>query len=141
MPFHQRSVEPRRVSRLPPRDGWPPRDEPGRRRLRKPVLYSSLDEVSCQTLTNIMYQLSDLSRHASDIFLGIEVEAGMVFRRSRRIQGRLQILQDEVAKFEPKNIKIRKCAGLLVMLADVMQYEHRKHSETFALRPTAVLLL
>ncbi|XP_026196630.1 NHS-like protein 1 isoform X3 [Anabas testudineus] len=106
MPFHQRSVEPRRVSRLSPRDGWLPREETGRRKLRKPVLFSSLDEVSCQTLTNIIYQLSDLSRHASDVFLGIEVEAGMVLRRSRRIQGRLQLLQDEVCKFDPKKIQI-----------------------------------
>uniref|UniRef100_A0A3Q3FDL9 Uncharacterized protein n=1 Tax=Labrus bergylta TaxID=56723 RepID=A0A3Q3FDL9_9LABR len=92
MPFHQRSIEPRK--------------------LRKPVLFSSLDEVGCHTLTNIIHQLSDLSRHASDIFLGIEMEAGMVFRRSCRIHGRLQRLQCEVRKFDPKNIKIRKCAVL-----------------------------
>ncbi|KAK2856231.1 hypothetical protein Q5P01_004966 [Channa striata] len=106
MPFHQRSVEPRRVSRLSPRDGWLPREETGRRKLRKPVLFSSLDEVSCQTLTSIIHQLSDLSRHASDIFLGIEMEAGLVFRRSCRIQGRLQCLLDQVGEFDPKKIKI-----------------------------------
>ncbi|XP_056261714.1 NHS-like protein 1 isoform X2 [Seriola aureovittata] len=106
MPFHQRSIEPRRVSRLSARDGWIQGEETGRRKLRKPILFSSLDEVGCHTLTNIIHQLSDLSRHASDIFLGIEMEAGMVFRRSCRIQGRLQILQGEVCKFEPKKIKI-----------------------------------
>ncbi|KAG7508559.1 hypothetical protein JOB18_016943 [Solea senegalensis] len=107
MPFLQRSVEPRRVSRLSARDGcWTHGEEPGRRKLRKPVLFSSLDEVSCHTLTNIIYQLSDLSRHASEIFLGIEMEAGMVFRRSCRIQGRLQFLQDEVCNFDPKKVKI-----------------------------------
>ncbi|XP_065820225.1 NHS-like protein 1 isoform X4 [Labrus bergylta] len=106
MPFHQRSIEPRRVSRLSARDGRTPGEEPGRRKLRKPVLFSSLDEVGCHTLTNIIHQLSDLSRHASDIFLGIEMEAGMVFRRSCRIHGRLQRLQCEVRKFDPKNIKI-----------------------------------
>ncbi|TDH00422.1 hypothetical protein EPR50_G00188280 [Perca flavescens] len=113
MPFHQRSVEPRRVCRLSARDGWIPREETGKRKLRKPVLFSSLDEVGCHTLTNIIHQLSDLSRHASDIFLGIEMEAGMVFRRSCRIQGRLQRLQGEVRKFDPKNIKIRKFAVLV----------------------------
>ncbi|XP_029318872.1 LOW QUALITY PROTEIN: NHS-like protein 1 [Cottoperca gobio] len=106
MPFHQRSVEPRLVSRLSAWDGWIPREETGRGKLRKPVLFSSLDEVGCHTLTNIIYQLSDLSRHASDIFLGIEMEAGMVFRRSCRIQGRLQRLQGEIRKFDPKKIKI-----------------------------------
>lgn len=109
MPFPQRSIEPRRVSRLSARDG----DETGRRKLRRPVLFSSLDEVSCHTLTSIIYQLSDLSRHASDIFLGIEVEAGMVFRRSCRIQGRLHILQGEVYKLDPKKVQIRKFALLL----------------------------
>lgn len=106
MPFEQRSIEPRRVSRLSARDGWIPREEPGRRKLRKPVLFSSLDEVGCHTLTNIIHQLSDLSRHASDIFLAIEMEAGMVFRRSCRIQGRLQRLQAEVRKVDPKKVKI-----------------------------------
>ncbi|KAM9338955.1 NHS-like protein 1 [Symphorus nematophorus] len=107
MPFHQRSIEPRRVSRLSARDGcWTPVEENGRRKLKKPVLFSSLDEVSCHTLTNIIHQLSDLSRHASDIFLGIEMEAGMVFRRSCRIHGRLLSLQGEIRKFDPKKIKI-----------------------------------
>ncbi|KAM9356042.1 LOW QUALITY PROTEIN: NHS-like protein 1 [Pholidichthys leucotaenia] len=106
MPFHQRSIEPRRVSRLSGKDVRKPREESGRRKLRKPVLFSSLDEVSCHTLSSIIHQLSDLSRHASDIFLGIEVEAGMVFRRSCRIQGRLEMLHDEVRRFDPKKIKI-----------------------------------
>ncbi|XP_023203365.1 NHS-like protein 1 isoform X3 [Xiphophorus maculatus] len=106
MPFHQRTIEPRRVSRLSARDGWKPREGSGRRKLRRPVLYSSLDEVGCHTLTSLIQQLSDLSRHASDIFLGIEMEAGMVFRRSCRIQGRLHNLQNEVLKLDPKKVKI-----------------------------------
>lgn len=113
MPFHQRTIEPRRVTRLSPRDGWIPVEENGRRKLRKPVLFSSLDEVGCHTLTNIIHQLSDLSRHASDIFLGIEMEAGMVFRRSCRIHCRLQSLQVEICKLDPKKIKIRKFEELL----------------------------
>uniref|UniRef100_A0A8C2Z5W5 NHS like 1 n=1 Tax=Cyclopterus lumpus TaxID=8103 RepID=A0A8C2Z5W5_CYCLU len=106
MPFQQRTIEPRRVSRLSARDGWTPREEPGTRKLRKPVLFSSLDEVGCHTLTNMIHQLSDLSRHASDIFLAIEMEAGMVFRRSCRIQGRLQKLQVEIRKLDAKKTKI-----------------------------------
>lgn len=113
MPFHQRTIEPRRASRLSARDGCRPGEEHGRRRLRKPVLFSALDEVGCQTLTNIIHQLSDLSRHACDIFLGIEMEAVMVFRRSCRIQGRLKSLQEEIPKFDPKKVKIRKSAALL----------------------------
>ncbi|KAK5903547.1 hypothetical protein CgunFtcFv8_007319 [Champsocephalus gunnari] len=113
MPFHQRSIEPRRVSRLSPCDGWIPREENGKGKLRKPVLFSSLDDVGCHTLVNIIHQLSDLSRHASDIFLAIEMEAGMVFRRSCRIQGRLQRLQGEIRQFDPKKVTIRKFAVLM----------------------------
>ncbi|XP_061842911.1 NHS-like protein 1 isoform X3 [Nerophis lumbriciformis] len=107
MPFPKRSIEPRRPSRLPARGGRSPVDEsPGRRKPKKTLLFSSLDEVGCHTLTNIIHQLSDLSRLASDIFLGIEVEAGMVFRRSRRIQGRLHMLQGPVRKLDPKKVRI-----------------------------------
>lgn len=109
MPFHQRTVEPRRVSRISARDG--PRragGESGRRRPRRAALFSELDEVSCHTLTGVIHQLSDLSRHASDIFLGIEMEAGLVFRRTCRIQGRLRSLHGELHKLDHKNIKIRE---------------------------------
>lgn len=108
MPFHQRTVEPRRVSRISARDTRRSGGENGRRRLRKPVLFSELDEVSCHTLTSVIHQLSDLSRHASDIFLGIEMEAGLVFQRTSRIQGRLRSLQGELNKLDHKNISIRK---------------------------------
>lgn len=108
MPFHQRSVEPRRVSRLSARDGWRPAEETGRRRLRRPVLFSSLDDVAAHTLTGLIYQLSDLSRHASDIFLDIEREAAKVFRRSYKIQGRLRRLQSGIHRLDPKKVEIRK---------------------------------
>lgn len=108
MPFHQRSIEPRRVSRLSARDGRTHGGEAGGRKPRRAVLFSAADEVSCHTLTSIIHQLSDLSRHASDIFLGIEMEAAAVFRRSRRIQGRLQSLQDEVLQLDPKKVQIRE---------------------------------
>lgn len=108
MPFHQRTVEPRRVSRISARDGRRAAGENGRRRLRRPVLFSELDEVSCHTLTGMIHQLSDLSRHASDIFLGIEMEAGLVFQRTCRIQGRLRNLQEGIHKLDHKTIKIRE---------------------------------
>lgn len=108
MPFYQRTVEPRRVSRISARGSRRTGGENGKRRVRKAVLFSELDEVSCHTLTSVIHQLSDLSRHASDIFLGIEVEAGLVFQRSCRIQGRLRSLQGELSKLDHKNVTIRK---------------------------------
>ncbi|XP_064847311.1 NHS-like protein 1 isoform X1 [Oncorhynchus masou masou] len=112
MPFHQRIVEPRNLSRLPRRDGKTLGEEDGAfivvdgRKLRKPVLFTALDEVCSHTMINILHQLSDLSRNASDIFLGIEMEAGMVFQRSCRIQVRLETLHNAVIKFDHKKIKI-----------------------------------
>uniref|UniRef100_A0A8C6SW93 NHS-like 1b n=1 Tax=Neogobius melanostomus TaxID=47308 RepID=A0A8C6SW93_9GOBI len=108
MPFHQRTIEPRHVGRLSARDGCLTLGDQtgGGRKLKKPVLFSSLDEISCHVLTNLIHQLSDLSRHASDVFLGIEMEAGLVFRRSCRVQARLQGLQGTVRNFDPKKVKI-----------------------------------
>ena len=118
MPFDQRTVEPRRVSRLAARGGPAPGEDGGcvvvvvdGRRYRRPVLFSSLDEVSCHTMINLIHQLSDLSRHAGDMFLGIEMEVCLVLQRSRRIHGRLEALHEEVSKFEPKKVKIREFYG------------------------------
>ena len=83
------------------------------RRYRRPVLFSSLDEVSCHTMVSLIHQLSDLSRHAGDMFLDIEMEVCLVLQRSRRIHGRLEALHDEVSKFDPKKVKIRELFLLL----------------------------
>lgn len=141
MPFHQRTIEPRRVSRLSARDGKTPGEDGGYivvdgRKLRKPILFTSVDEVCCHTMTNIIHQLSDLSRHASDIFLGIEMEAGMVFQRSCRIQVRLESLHNAIRMFDAKKVKIRKfciagyCAGptdcfVIVLFCLVMPHKSK----------------
>ncbi|KAL6486398.1 hypothetical protein MHYP_G00057900 [Metynnis hypsauchen] len=113
MPFHERTVEPRRVCRLKAvegsrgsglEDGFTP---PEPRRFRRAVLFASLDEVSCHTMSSVLRQLSDLSRHASDIFLGIEVQAGLVSERSSRIQTRLERIQNSVRQLDHKKIQIR----------------------------------
>ncbi|XP_051501295.1 NHS-like protein 1 isoform X2 [Myxocyprinus asiaticus] len=107
MPFPERTVEPQLVSRLRGNDSsektFITLDG---RRVRKPVLFGSLEEVCCHTLTGILHQLSDLSRQASDIFLGIETQAGLISQRTSRIQVRLERLQVIAHKFDPKKIKI-----------------------------------
>lgn len=109
MPFPSRTVEPQLVSRLRGSDGsekiFITADG---RKVRKPVLFSSLEEVCCHTLTGILHQLSDLSRHASDIFMEIETQAVLVTQRTSSIQVRLERLQLTVCKLDPKTIKIRK---------------------------------
>ncbi|XP_055043207.2 NHS-like protein 1 isoform X9 [Misgurnus anguillicaudatus] len=107
MPFPQRTVEPQLVSRLRGSEGSEKSfiTSDGRR-VRKPVLFNSSDEVCCQTLTGILHQLSDLSRHASDIFLGIESQAGLITQRATRIQVRLERLQIVARNLDPKKVKI-----------------------------------
>lgn len=101
MPFHERTVEPRRLCR----------------RLKAEVvaahgavLFGSLDEVSARALALLLRQLSDVSRHASDIFRGVELQAALVFQRSSRIQQRLDTLHTAVCQLNPKQVQIRKCA-------------------------------
>lgn len=107
MPFPERTVEPHLVNRLRGSDvSEKSFITPDGRRVRKPVLFSSLEEVCCHSLTSILYQLSDLSRHASDIFLGIQTQAGLISQRTSRIQVRLERLQLTARKFDAKTVKI-----------------------------------
>ncbi|XP_051954675.1 NHS-like protein 1 isoform X2 [Xyrauchen texanus] len=107
MPFPERTVEPQLVSRLRGSDGSEKTFmTPEGRRIRKPILFASLEDVCCHTFTSVLHQLSDLSRHASNIFLEIETQAGLISKRTSRIQVRLERLQDIACKFDPKNIKI-----------------------------------
>lgn len=113
MPFHLRTVEPQRVCRLKGKHRKARGEDSSfvlvdGRKVRKPILFSSLEDVCSQTLTGILLQLSDLSRYASDIFLDIESQAGLISQRSRKIQVRLEILQNTVRTFDPKKTKIRE---------------------------------
>lgn len=117
MPFPERTVEPHLVNRLRGSDvSEKSFITPDGRRVRKPVLFSSLEEVCCHSLTSILYQLSDLSRHASDIFLGIQTQAGLISQRTSRIQVRLERLQLTARKFDAKTVKIRKFRGSVMYL-------------------------
>ncbi|XP_053470481.1 NHS-like protein 1 isoform X3 [Ictalurus furcatus] len=95
MPFHERTVEPRRLCRLKA-------EEDG----HGAVLFASLDEVSSRALSMLLRQLSDVSRHASDIFRGLELQAVLVFQRSSRIQQRLDSLHTAVSQLNPKQVQI-----------------------------------
>ncbi|KAK7150229.1 hypothetical protein R3I93_011476 [Phoxinus phoxinus] len=108
MPFPERTVEPQLVNRLGRGSDVSEKSfiTPDGRRVRKPALFSSLEEVCCHSFTSILYQLSDLSRHASDIFLGIQTQAGLISQRTSRIQVRLERLQITARKFDPKTVKI-----------------------------------
>nr|XP_015200389.1 PREDICTED: NHS-like protein 1 isoform X4 [Lepisosteus oculatus] len=115
MPFHQRTVEPLRLCRLNEED-CKMRSLGDRRdgrlvgidgyKVQKKVLFASLEEVCCHALTSVLCQLSDLSKHASNIFGEIEAEAGLIAQKSTRIQHRLETLQSAVRKLDHKKIKV-----------------------------------
>ncbi|KAI4872231.1 hypothetical protein NFI96_010373 [Prochilodus magdalenae] len=107
MPFYKRAVVPQRLCRLT--------KEP----LRCAELggadccsalnsgsWASLNDVSRTALKNVLLQLSDLSRHACNVFLEIQSEASSVVHRSAALQQRLDTLQDAVRKLDPKRITI-----------------------------------
>ncbi|XP_050990117.1 NHS-like protein 1 isoform X2 [Labeo rohita] len=94
MPFHKRIVEPRSLGRI------------NRERLEVNGDVSSLDAVNCQTLINILRQLSDLSRHASSMFAEIQTESALVINKASALQHRLDSLQDTVQHLNHKRTTI-----------------------------------
>ncbi|XP_007239317.3 NHS-like protein 1 isoform X2 [Astyanax mexicanus] len=104
MPFCKRTVEPQRLCRLTkPRFGCSSGrcEESG-----GAESWSSLSDVSCTALRNLLLQLTDLSRHACSVFLELQSETSAVVRRSAALQWRLDGLQDAVRKLDPKKIKL-----------------------------------
>lgn len=97
MPFHKRTVEPRSLGRI----------NGGRPEVSGDV-FISLDAVNCQTLINILRQLSDLSRHASSMFVEIQTEAALLIHKASALQHRLDSLQDTVRNLNPKRTTIRE---------------------------------
>lgn len=100
MPFHKRIVEPRSLGRI------------NRERLEvNGDVFASLDldAVNCQTLINILRQLSDLSRHASSMFAEIQTESALVINKASALQHRLDSLQDTVRHLNHKRTTIREC--------------------------------
>ncbi|KAK0143994.1 Golgi resident protein GCP60 [Merluccius polli] len=86
-----------------------------RYRHRPASLFCPLDEVSCSTMVNLIRQLSDLCRHATDVFAGVEAEGGA--RRcggARAVRGRLDTLRERVARFEPKKVQILPLPDLMI---------------------------
>ncbi|XP_043118404.1 NHS-like protein 1 isoform X2 [Puntigrus tetrazona] len=95
MPFHNRIVEPRSPRRI------------NREQLEvNGDAFASLDAVNCQTLTNILRQLSDLSRHASGLFAEIQTESALVINKACALQNRLDSLQDTVRHLNHKRTAI-----------------------------------
>ncbi|XP_043858227.1 NHS-like protein 1 isoform X2 [Dromiciops gliroides] len=136
MPFHKRTVEPAKMCRLDEAagdeaagvsgrcGGGPGPGEPGR--ASQPsvgaavgpataegagagaggLLFTSLEQVSAHSLVFLLWQLSDLSRCAGDIFAEIEGQAAALGFRAARLHGRLAALQAAAGRLDHRKVKI-----------------------------------
>ena len=86
MPFQKRLVEPTDVCR-----GALPADT---------TLPSELEAVTNGTLSNVVRQLSSLSRHAEDMFGELFREAERLAHRSNGLQLRIDSLADRVTRLD-----------------------------------------
>ncbi|XP_039388436.1 NHS-like protein 1 isoform X4 [Mauremys reevesii] len=119
MPFPLRTVEPLKLCRLEDAGGaallGPDKERAraaggagsgGRRRGAGLLLFGSLEQVSSHSLVSLLWQLSDLSRCASDIFGEIQSQADALCRRSARLQRRLGSLRALSARLDHRRVQI-----------------------------------
>ncbi|CAI5770191.1 Hypothetical predicted protein [Podarcis lilfordi] len=116
MPFPLRTVSPLKLCRLEEdaaaaAAAAAPRDKggsPAGRGGAEGLLFGSLEEVCSHSLVSLLWQLSDLSRCAGDVFGGIQTQADSLGRRSARLQHRLDSLKALAARLDHRKVKIRK---------------------------------
>lgn len=89
MPFAKRLVEPQLLSRhyIPNEDG---------------LLYEDLVTINNVALSRTLRQLSDLAKHACSIFQELESDLASTNQRVRRLQGKINLLQQTCAELDPK---------------------------------------
>jgi hypothetical protein len=69
---------------------------------------NALECVSNQTLCDAMRQLASLLGHADSLFTELTAQCSTISRRSAALAERLIVLDERVAKYNPKKEKIRK---------------------------------
>uniref|UniRef100_A0ACB8GCA0 Uncharacterized protein n=1 Tax=Sphaerodactylus townsendi TaxID=933632 RepID=A0ACB8GCA0_9SAUR len=77
------------------------------------LLFGSLEEVCSYSLVCLLWQLSDLSRCASEVFGGIQEQADSLGRRSAHLQRRLDGLRSLASRLDHRKVKIRICRRML----------------------------
>ncbi|XP_062980686.1 NHS-like protein 1 isoform X2 [Elgaria multicarinata webbii] len=107
MPFPLRTVSPLKLCRLE-EDVAAQRDKEGHagRGAAAGLLFGSLEEVCSHSLVSLLWQLSDLSRCASDVFGGIQNQADSLGRRGAQLQHRLDSLKAVAARLDHRKVKI-----------------------------------
>lgn len=100
MPFVQRVVEPKHLSRtsLADSDGKPLVDD------------YELEAVANNTLCNALRQLASLVLAADDIFSELRRDLKQITERGDKLKLRIGALDTKVASFDPKKVSVRKYA-------------------------------
>ncbi|XP_054830745.1 NHS-like protein 1 [Eublepharis macularius] len=108
MPFPLRTVAPLKLCRLEEdKKESDPRDKEGHAgRGDGGLLFGSLEEVCSHSLVSLLWQLSDLSRCASEVFGGIQEQADSLGRRSAHLQRRLDCLRSLASRLDHRKVKI-----------------------------------
>ncbi|XP_077207548.1 NHS-like protein 1 isoform X3 [Paroedura picta] len=109
MPFPKRTVAPLKLRRLE-EEVAAPRDKEGHAGRGggggAGLLFGSLEEVCSHSLVALLWQLSDLSRCASEVFGGIHEQADSLGRRSAHLQRRLDCLRPLATRLDHRKVKI-----------------------------------
>lgn len=98
MPFVQRVVEPKFLSRTSLRD------EDGKAR----VTDEELQAVTNCTLSNALRQLASLVLLAEDIFSELTAQLQGITERSKLAQAKIEAINGIVEKFDPKKVPVRE---------------------------------
>lgn len=118
MPFVQRVVEPKYLSRTSLRD------ENGLSR----VTDQELQAVTNCTLSNALRQLASLVLLAEDIFSELTIQLHGITERSKAAQAKIEKLGAVVENYDPKTVTVRKYKLItLINLANNKQSRRRRH--------------
>ncbi|KPJ06046.1 Wiskott-Aldrich syndrome protein family member 1 [Papilio machaon] len=98
MPFVQRVVEPKFLSRTSLRD------EDGRPK----VTDEELQAVTNCTLSNALRQLASLVLLAEDIFSDLTSQLQEITERSKVARAKIEKINESVEKYDPKKVPVRK---------------------------------
>ncbi|CAH1135131.1 unnamed protein product [Ceutorhynchus assimilis] len=96
MPFVQRTIEPKLLSRVPlfKEDGTPR------------VKDEELEAVTNSTLCNALRQLASLALVADDIFTELGGQLRCVYKRCEVARGRIAVVEEKVALYDPKKVPV-----------------------------------
>ncbi|CAG9559730.1 unnamed protein product [Danaus chrysippus] len=104
MPFVQRVVEPKFLSRTSLRD------EDGKLK----VTDEELQAVTNCTLSNALRQLASLVLLAEDIFSELTSQLEEITERSKVAKTKIERVQEVVEKYDPKKVTVRSLFGNLI---------------------------